>query len=59
MQQIEISSPGGLRAVITPFGARLVQLWVPDREGVMADIVLGHDSVEDYVTCLLYTSRCV
>ena len=50
MQQIEISSPGGLRAVITPFGARLVQLWVPDREGVMADIVLGHDSVEDYVT---------
>jgi aldose 1-epimerase len=65
VQQFEISSAGGLRAVITPFGARLVQLWVPDRDGVMADIVLGHDTVEEYVahptyfgaTCGRYANR--
>ena len=54
MQQIEISSPAGLRAVIAPFGARLVQLWVPDRDGVMADVVLGHDTVEEYMTYPTY-----
>ena len=33
-------------ARVTPYGARLVQLWVPDRDGNLADIVLGHDSAE-------------
>ena len=39
----------GLVAKITDYGATLVELWVSDREGAMADIVLGFDSVEDYV----------
>ena len=54
MRLFEISSQGGLRAVITPFGARLVQLWAPDREGALADIVLGHDRAEDYLTYPTY-----
>ncbi len=31
-------------------GARLVQLWVPDRHGTPADIVLGHDLPAAYET---------
>lgn len=39
---------GGLRARLVTYGARLTELWVPDRDGVPADIVLGHDTLEEY-----------
>jgi aldose 1-epimerase len=56
---------GNLIARVTPYGARLVQLWTPDRDGALADIVLGHDSVEEYraattyfgATCGRYANR--
>ena len=37
-----------IRAQITDFGATLVRLWVPDKNGVMADVVLGYDSAAVY-----------
>lgn len=40
----------GLIAKITDFGANLVELWVPDRDGQMADIVLGFNNLADYET---------
>ncbi|MDB5657438.1 MAG: galactose-epimerase [Cypionkella sp.] len=36
-------------AVLSPYGARLMQLWVPGRGSVLADIVLGHDDVQGYL----------
>ena len=51
---LAIASPGGLVATVTPWGARLVSLLVPDRAGRMADIVLGHDRIEDYATYPTY-----
>jgi aldose 1-epimerase len=39
---------GGLEAAITDFGAILVSLMVPDREGNMADVVLGFDEAAPY-----------
>lgn len=39
----------GLRAQITNYGGIIVALFAPDRDGVMADIVLGKDSLEDYL----------
>lgn len=51
---------------LTNYGARLVQLWTPDRGGAPADIVLGHDSVAGYLaaprsyfgaTCGRYANR--
>jgi aldose 1-epimerase len=38
----------GLRAKLTDYGATLVEMWVPDRKGVLADVVLGWDSVAGY-----------
>ncbi len=35
----------GLRAAVCNHGARLLELWVPDREGTPRDVVLGHDSL--------------
>ena len=40
---------GGVTAQITNFGARVVSLYAPDRDGNLTDIVLGHDNLEAYV----------
>lgn len=42
-------SCGALTAEITDLGATLVRLWVPDREGNRADVVLGFDDPADYI----------
>ena len=38
-------SCGKLSAAVTDYGATLVSLLVPDRDGVLADVVLGYDAV--------------
>ena len=40
---------GQITMQVTNFGARVVSLWVPDREGKMADIVLGYETLDRYV----------
>ena len=35
---------GPIAADITDFGGNLVSLWVPDKNGDLADVVLGYDS---------------
>ena len=37
-----------LTAELTDLGATLVKLWVPDKDGNLADVVLGHDDVQLY-----------
>lgn len=39
----------GLEACITNYGGRLVSLMVPDMNGRFIDVVLGHDSIADYI----------
>lgn len=39
----------GARADITDYGAIVVRLFVPDRAGQLGDVVLGYNSVTDYV----------
>ncbi len=39
----------GLEACVTNYGGRLVSLMVPDKDGNLTDVVLGHDSIADYV----------
>lgn len=40
---ISLALPSGIRATVDPCGATLVDLWVPDREGRLDDILLGHE----------------
>ena len=40
-------SCGKLSAAVTDYGATLVSLLVPDRDGVLADVVLGYDDCEE------------
>lgn len=39
----------GIEACITNYGGRVVSLMVPDKEGNFKDVVLGHDSIADYI----------
>lgn len=43
-----LKNKNGIEAKITNFGAILVNLFVPDKNGVLADVVLGFDRAEDY-----------
>jgi aldose 1-epimerase len=45
-----IATPGGLEVRTMPYGAILVSIRVPDRRGQAADVVLGFDTFQDYVT---------
>lgn len=38
----------GMKAEVTDYGANLVNLFVPDKNGKVEDVVLGFDSVEGY-----------
>lgn len=38
----------GMKAVVTDFGAILVRLIVPDKDGKCADVVMGYDTLEEY-----------
>jgi aldose 1-epimerase len=44
-----LTNKNGVEATITNFGAALVSMKVPDREGKLADVVLGYDTLEGYV----------
>ena len=44
-----LTNPSGMEACITNYGGRIVSLMVPDRTGKFRDVVLGHDSIADYV----------
>ncbi len=44
-----LTNPSGMEACITNYGGRIVSLMVPDRTGKFRDVILGHDSIADYV----------
>jgi len=39
----------GMKACITTYGGIVTQLWVPDKHGKLGDVVLGFDSLDEYV----------
>lgn len=43
-----LKSKHGLEATVSEFGATLISLKTPDRDGKLADIVLGYDDVDAY-----------
>ena len=43
-----ITNKAGMEACVMNYGARLVSLMVPDRNGVMGDVVCGFPTIADY-----------
>ncbi|MDR1459768.1 MAG: galactose mutarotase [Bacteroidales bacterium] len=44
-----LKNTNGTEVCITNFGGRIVSILTPDKDGNMKDIVLGFDSIQDYV----------
>ena len=44
-----LKNKNGLIAQITNYGAIIVSIYVPDRNGNLADIVQGYDSIQEYI----------
>jgi aldose 1-epimerase len=44
-----LTNPNGLVARVMTYGATLTELHVPDRQGKLADVVLGFDSLDGYL----------
>jgi aldose 1-epimerase len=45
-----LTNPNGIKAKIMNYGATLVSLEMPDRDGSLADITLGFDTLDGYFT---------
>ena len=45
-----LTSEGGIAMKVTNFGARIVALCVPDKDGNLVDVVLGYNALEEYET---------
>lgn len=44
-----LKNKAGMEVSITNFGGRIVSIMVPDKTGKMIDVVLGFDSISDYI----------
>jgi aldose 1-epimerase len=49
-----LTNANNVKVDITNFGGKVVSLWVPDRAGVLGDVVLGYDSAVQYIGGNLY-----
>ncbi|HTX19030.1 MAG TPA: aldose epimerase family protein [Bacteroidota bacterium] len=54
-----LHSSTGMEADIITFGAIVTNLYVKDRDGKLADVVLGYDSLQGYVTDRVYFGAIV
>jgi len=44
-----LKNKNGMEVCMTNFGARIVSIWVPDKNGKFGDVVLGFDSIGGYL----------
>lgn len=44
-----LENKNGMKLAVTTYGAKLVALWVPDRNGRLADVITGFDTLDPYL----------
>lgn len=54
-----LTNSNGMQVAITNYGARIVSILAPDRNGMMADVVLGFDNLPDYMKYNTYFGALV
>ena len=59
VHQYTLSNGAGLTARIIDYGATITSLSVPDRNGHVADVVLGYDTLEEYIHGTAYFGAIV
>lgn len=51
---VTLTNAKGLKATLTNYGASLISMEVPDREGKTADVTLGYDTLEGWLSNTSY-----
>jgi len=59
VQLYTLTNQHGMRATITNYGGIVTSLWVPDSEGNLGDVVLGYDTLDDYIASSPYFGALV
>lgn len=54
LKSFTLTNAHGVKMEVTNYGGRIVSLLVPDKEGKLGDVVLGYDSLPQYLTGNLY-----
>ncbi|MBO9623832.1 MAG: galactose mutarotase [Sphingomonas sp.] len=54
VEKVTLANANGISATVMTLGATLQALHVPDRDGVIDDIVLGHDTPDEYLARVNY-----
>lgn len=44
-----LKNSNGVEVTLTNYGARLVSIMVPDNKGVLQDVILGFDNIQDFI----------
>ncbi len=44
-----LTNAAGMKVALTNYGGRIVSILVPDKNGAMVDVNLGHGSIDDYL----------
>ena len=48
MHSYTMTNSAGMKAAVSDYGADLLELWVPDKDGKLRDVVLGFSNAADY-----------
>ena len=59
VEKVILANANGISATVMTLGASLQSLHLPDRNGVLADVVLGHDTPEEYLVRRSYLGASV
>lgn len=49
VETYEINNANGMKMKVTNFGARVTNLWIPDKDGNLVDVVLGFETLDGYL----------
>jgi aldose 1-epimerase len=44
-----LENSNGVKVTLTNYGGKIVNIWIPDRSGKLADIILGFNTIEEYI----------
>ncbi|MDR0421995.1 MAG: galactose mutarotase [Proteiniphilum sp.] len=44
-----LTNKNGCELAVTNYGAKIVSLMMPDRDGTLVDVVLGHNTIDEYL----------
>jgi aldose 1-epimerase len=44
-----LENSSGMKVTLTNYGGKIVNIWLPDRTGKLADIILGFNTIDEYI----------